>query len=95
MGTSLGTVCVCLVLCSNRKRAKPREFRGRAPLVWIIVTGDKEEVDVQTSRRGFLQLLAGGVVTAALTGCAPGSSALTVTFLEVGKADAIVLSTAG
>ena len=56
---------------------------------------DEEEVDVQTSRRGFLQLLAGGVVTAALTGCAPGSSALTVTFLDVGKADAIVLSTAG
>lgn len=56
---------------------------------------DEEEVDVQTSRRGFLQLLAGGVVTAALTGCAPGSSALTVTFLNVGKADAIVLSTAG
>ena len=55
----------------------------------------EEEVDVQTSRRGFLQLLAGGVVTAALTGCAPGSSALTVTFLDVGKADAIVLSTAG
>ena len=50
---------------------------------------------MQTSRRGFLQLLAGGVVTAALTGCAPGSSALTVTFLNVGKADAIVLSTAG
>lgn len=50
---------------------------------------------MQTSRRGFLQLLAGGVVTAALTGCAPGSSALTVTFLDVGKADAIVLSTAG
>ena len=34
-------------------------------------------------------------MTAALTGCAPGSSALTVTFLDVGKADAIVLSTAG
>ena len=50
---------------------------------------------MQTSRRGFLKLLAGGVVTAALTGCAPGSSALTVTFLNVGKADAIVLSTAG
>lgn len=34
-------------------------------------------------------------MTAALTGCAPGSSALTVTFLDVGKADAMVLSTAG
>ena len=59
------------------------------------MTTDNEEVDVQTSRRGFLQLLAGGVLSAALTGCAPGSSALTVTFLDVGKADAIVLSTAG
>lgn len=70
-------------------------FDRLAPLVWVIVTTAKEEVDVQTSRRGFLQLLAGSVMTAALTGCAPGSSALTVTFLDVGKADAMVLSTAG